>query len=1236
MTFANSFKKRIICSILSFVMIPLGGLISFSDDITVAMREYFEQYKVGRPSNLSVVDKGNDYGVEESGGNKYLRMSVTTDNDIHYDCGFSTVLSGKFIFEFEIMLKDYGNVSKLVQFMDTSRNDIFLCFFAPDGYVKLPDGTKVASYALNKFNHVVMAFDTNKGVMDFYFNGKKRASEYAIALQNASSLRIHMREVADKSEISLDNIYAYSGDKVTDIKTEADTVKIDTNTVMKDAAAMYIGKSSALVNGKKKYTSAERSIIPYEKNGKYMVPVRFFADSIGAALEYDEQDDSTHLSYKNKKLVLKIGEQYCYLNGEKTALGVPCEIGGGASLYAPVDDMCSMLGLFLHAEKNGVIIYSENDMSEILDWQTNTDVMRRICESYMFDDMSGEEMTRLLIEKHPDRHHPRLIMTEEKFSDIRNEVYSPDGDCVYKKIFYSLKKNADRFLEEPTSGYDIRDGIRLLEVCRENSDRIITLAMMYNITQEEKYAQRAYLEMYASACFKDWNPYHFLDVGEMATAMGIGYDWLYNWMDENQRRFIRNAIVSKGIYPIIEDFDDVPRKRSWNWRGALADNWRLVISGIGSCAAMSVVDELEGQDLINAQRAMEQCLIDTRRALSLFSPLGAYEEGPTYWVYTMKYYTLTILALKTGLGNMLGYDDIPGLKFTNKYLMAINGSVNVFNYHDSAANKAIIPPHMMYIADYFGNVTEAKRRLDLIMNTDEQGAEYAYSDMYLYSPKLKAAQSVTGELDEYLPITEIAAMRSGWDKNDTYVGFHCDDPISGEGHDHMDAGTFVMDAMGENFFMDLGADDYNIPNYLQSYRVRAEGHNTVIFNPDADYAQKYGGTAKIVKTEFKNKGGFAIGDMTKAYKDDIGLTSFKRGVKLDSDRNRVIVQDEIKLDKAAEIYWFAHTTADIEISDDKKSAVLTKNGKKLLAKIINGENAEFSVMDAKSLPTSPVIEGQNENKGIRKLTIHIPDSGSINLAVSFVNYDFKYNEARFDDSFIELENWRIEDGDIIEPETAKISSLKVNGKMIEGFKPDKFEYNYIISGDGAGQLNVTAESDHKVTVIQKENITGDVVIRVMPDDKMMYPAEYIVHFNVKPTVSVPEGKNIIKPAKITASDVPEEANGPENTVDSNLLTRWSCPGSCWIEYDLGALKKLDSIGLAFMEGDSRTAQFSIKTSKDGVNYDSFYSGDALSTLQLANYKMYGAEVRYIRIEGRGYNGNPDEYTSITEVAFYEE
>ncbi len=77
---------------------------------------------------------------------------------------------------------------------------------------------------------------------------------------------------------------------------------------------------------------------------------------------------------------------------------------------------------------------------------------------------------------------------------------------------------------------------------------------MYNISKEEKYAERAWLEMYTSACFKDWNPYHFLDVGAMATGMGLGYDWLYNWMDESQRKIVRDAIVKQGYFAHYRGF----------------------------------------------------------------------------------------------------------------------------------------------------------------------------------------------------------------------------------------------------------------------------------------------------------------------------------------------------------------------------------------------------------------------------------------------------------------------------------------------------------------------------------------------------------------------------------------------------------------------------------------------------------------------------------------------------------
>lgn len=1234
MSFANSASKKIICLLLTLMMLPLGGLVA-SADVSYTLSEDFEKFKIGKAAELVnyVTDKGNDYAIEESNGNKYLRMSITTDKDMHYDVYFSSALSGKFTLEFDIMFKDYGSVQKLVEFMDDARNDTFLCTFEPDGYLKLPDGTNAASYALNKFYRVKMAFDTEQGTMDLFFNGKKRASGYTITMRNAAILRIHMRQPAGESTACIDNLSVYSGEPG-DGSGSGSSVNIDTASIMKNASAMYIGKSNALLNGKKTYTSAGRDIIPYEKGGEYMVPVRFFAQSIGADISYDESDDTTHISYKGKEIVLGIGASDCKVNGETTKLSVPCEIGGGSSLYAPIDDLCGMTNLFLHTEENGVIIYSEDDMSDILDWQKNTNVMRRICESYMFDDMSGEEMTKLLTERYPNKQHPRLVMTEDKFEAIRNEVFSPDGDEVYKKAYDHLKIAADTFVAQPTSGYYLPDGIRL-EATRENAQRIITLALMYNISKDEKYAERAWLEMYTSACFRDWNPYHFLDVGAMATGMGLGYDWLYNWMDESQRKIVRDSIVNKAIVPINEDFDDAPRSRSWNWRGDLADNWCLVISGVGSCGAMAIVDELDGQNLEKAQRAMEQCLLDIRRALSLFSPLGAYEEGPSYWEYSMRYYPLTVTALETGIGTALGYDDIPGLKLTDKYLLAVNGPVKMFSYHDAYTSDSIVPPAMMYIANHFGRYSEAKSRISFIMNNEAVSAGSAYADMLWYDPKLGSASDNTGDLDIYMPISEVAVMRSGWGKNDTYVGFHCDDPLSGESHDHMDAGEFVLQAMGEEFFFDLGKDDYNIPNYLNCYRVRAEGHNTVIFNPDEGYAQKYGGTAKITETEFKPRGGFAIANMTNAYdREKTGVTEFKRGIKLDSDRNRTVVQDEIKLEKSAEMYWFAHTKADIDISEDKKSAILTMNGKKLLAQIMAGDGAEFSVMDAKPLPTSPVIAEQNPNEGVRKLTIHIPQTDSINLAVSFVNYDMKYNAARFDNTFVALDDWSIEDGEIVEPESAKLTALKVNGQLIDGFRPDKYEYNYNVTDENAGKLTVTAESEHKFEINESENVTGDTTILVTPSDASMYPSEYVVHFNSQPEISVPN-LNKVKPVKVTASDIPESANGPDNTVDGSLGTRWSCPGACWIEYDLGSLKKLDSMGIAFMDGDQRTAQFTIKTSKDGVNYDTFYSGDATSTLQLVNYKMFGREVRYVRVEGRGYDGNPDEYTSITEVEFYE-
>ena len=713
--------------------------------------------------------------------------------------------------------------------------------------------------------------------------------------------------------------------------------------------ALYVGKSNYTAFGKKGYLSEDRTVKPYRSGDSVMIPIAFFENAFSV-----------------------------------TVTDIDAERNGDGAAYAALNDLCERFGLWYRAEENGLVIISREALDKTLDWTDNTLLMRNIPESFVFDDVDGEEMLSLIKARYPDHGHPRLIFTREKLERIKKEICAPDGDRVYKALFDRLKESADAFLCEEPSPHELRDGIRLGYVCQENSRRMLTLALTYNLTGEEKYAKRAYREMLYSARFPDFNPFHFLDVGEMCVGLGLAYDWLYGYMTEEERKPIRDAIVEKGIYPINEDLDGLPRRRSWNWREELADNWRLVISGVG-LGSLAILDELEGDELQKAQRAAEQTLYDIRRSLSLFAPFGAYEEGVGYWYYGMKYYCYLMASLLTATGTDFGYVDVPGMRFTNRFLMAMNGSVSTFDYHDCDTGRSNIPPEMMFLADRFDSPSEAGPRINLILSDERYDAYRIVSDFYSYNPDTMANRtpSQTAALDVYLPIAEVASMRNGADNGNVWLGFHCDDPIGGEGHDHMDSGTFVLDALGESFFFELGRDDYNLPNYLNCYRVREEGHNLLVINPDEGYSMRWGGKARITEHSFSDDVSYAIGDLSEAYRSEFGVIGYKRGAELHKKDGVAVIWDKAELNKPADAYWFAHTRAEIEISEDGGTAALTQNGKKLFAKIIKGESLRFSVMEAKPLPSSPKIEGQNPNDGIKKLTVEIKAKKQIDLAIAF-------------------------------------------------------------------------------------------------------------------------------------------------------------------------------------------------------------------------------------------------------------
>ncbi|MFC3801542.1 polysaccharide lyase [Cohnella sp. GCM10012308] len=124
----------------------------------------------------------------------------------------------------------------------------------------------------------------------------------------------------------------------------------------------------------------------------------------------------------------------------------------------------------------------------------------------------------------------------------------------------------------------------------------------------------------------------------------------------------------------------------------------------------------------------------------------------------------------------------------------------------------------------------------------------------------------------------------------------------------------------------------------------------------------------------------------------------------------------------------------------------------------------------------------------------------------------------------------------------------------------------------------------------------------------------------------------IRPVSVTASTY-EEGNGPENTLDDDLTTRWSAEGEQWIRYDLGESRELSQVSVAFYQGHVRSTKLRIEGSDDGDTWTTLFEGQSAgNTTEPEPFVLTDAKARYIRIAGSGNTVN--QWNSISEVRIY--
>lgn len=822
--------------------------------------------------------------------------------------------------------------------------------------------------------------------------------------------------------------------------------------------------------------------------------------------------------------------------------------------------------------------------------------------------------------------HPRIFADADDFVLIRSWV---GQDEYVTDWFEQLKEQTDRLLNTEPYGYLANGG--------SNSnvrDLLIRTSMMYRLTGDEAYAKRAIRELESAAAFPDWGGRHnnMLSLTYMTLGFSLAYDWLYDELTEQQRAMVRDAIMKHAFSHAL----------AW-YRGEFThngefNNINLVDNGSFSVAALALLGDEEktteaGLEILRGSYRKMQ------NTLRFFTEDGSWPEGPHYWQFGTEFLIYKMAAMHSTLSTDYGLADLQGVKESGEYPLHLWGPGGFFDFYDSATPNT--HPQTLWMAGFYDQPHIAWYAGELVRRKG------AFSPYYLlfYRPGMLDEQPAS--LDRVFTGIESISMRSGWtDLSDAFAsmkGFN-DTLLS---HIDMDAGTFVFDALGERWATDLGMENYNLPGFWDYaggqrwsyYRKGAQGQNVMVINPHDNpvFMQDYDAKAPLIRNESKPCGAFGILDLTQRYPKD--ALSYKRGLMLTGSREQLIVQDEFELKSSSELYWFMHTEAEIEVLDSGTEAVLTKNDKKLYVKMLDRpEGAAFTSMKAEPLEGTPNPPGQTINHGIRKLAVHMSDvtGGRLSLwMVPLQEDDELPSEAP---ELTPLDDWSIPDG----PKPEKVAlpeaeSIMIDGIPIPGFDPQRTYYEWTVPYEERSNVPVVqAVSDYSVSVTQAVGIPGKAYIDVTDSSRPEVRKRYTVAFASGPLIGHPPPGFRLQVREVTASRVPQADQGhtPDKTIDGDYETRWTSEGPQWIQYDLGEVKRIGAVSIAFYLGDTRKSYFRIEASVDGSHWKTVYP-DGISSGLTAEPELFlfpEVDARYIRINGSGNTSN--QWNNYSEVGIF--
>ena len=514
--------------------------------------------------------------------------------------------------------------------------------------------------------------------------------------------------------------------------------------------------------------------------------------------------------------------------------------------------------------------------------------------------------------------HPRLVLDKDEFRQLKKLV---GGDDALGKLHNHLINVADASVANSERFESVIDA-KGKYVARRALARLVSCAYAHKMTGGRQYRDKAIQDLTDVCSFEDWGPKSFLDVSEMATAVSIAYDWLYESLPKNLRAMIVTALKENAL-------EASRGNNKYTWWYKRIGNWNQVCNSGLVCAAVAVYEHCPQL----AQEVIDDAIRTNKVAVEgIYGPDGAYPEGPTYWGYGTIYEVLMLTVMDDIFGTDYGLSSSPGFLNTGDFLIFTRGPKNMsFNFADNGPRTNYAYP-LYYFAYKRNEPSMLYGELPLI--NERSYTSSAHKALMIlpikYAMKMNL-DGLTGPSRKFYSAqgnVPLMICRSGWNADDHYLGIK-----GGKGaelHGHMDAGMFVYYADGVRWAMDLGCESYNNirPAFSRAgrklfdmsqnslrwrlFRMHSRQHNTLTVNDkDHNVAQK----VEMTATENTASRMAATFNLTPLFDGD--LEKAERTAAL-CDEKYLEVRDVLKApaDRPAHVRWTMLSEAKPEITLD--------------------------------------------------------------------------------------------------------------------------------------------------------------------------------------------------------------------------------------------------------------------------------------------------------------------------------